>query len=390
MRIPILFYSAADRYNLGDVLYPIITQKALQKLDPNLTVKNYALTASHQRKIGALNTFNYRSLKRYLNKNDKKIIFVIGGDGINCSKEELYSHGSFWDNFFSKITASHPYILRVFQKIYWKYRDKVRKHVPAYPFHFKRNASTLVIYNSVGGSRHFTKAKAQEFEECIDFCNVRTHHDYDLFKSNPHFDYAPDIITLISELYPNPQSHRLNSIPNKFIFFQVSNKIFVEQKKEIISALEIIYKNEKIPFVLCPIGLAYKHDDLIALKEISKSISAEHILISKPHILDTITLLSKATLYIGTSLHGSIISMSYGKPYIGVRSIEKVTCYLDTWSIEELKGVNDYQNLPQYVHSILQDSNLPGKILVQKNNLMKLSYQNLKKILSIIKRFENA
>lgn len=390
MKAPILLFSAADRYNLGDILYPIVYHKLFLRYCPDQTFSNFALKKTDLSKIGALRTFGYKTLKKQLRKKNKKIIFIAGGDCLSCSRNELFSHSSFGDHCFSKITSNHPYILRAIQKLYWIVRDKIRTYVPPYPFHFQKNNSTLVIYNSVSGSKHFSIEQKEAFESNVDYCKVRTSSDNVFFSSSQNFGIVPDTITLLSEFYPNPQSHQNFNIPPKFIFFQISNRAFIQHKKNIINALNQIYSQEHIPFILCPIGLAYEHDDFIALKSLSIETSAETILVNKPHIFDTICLLSHATLYIGTSLHGSIISMSYERPYIAMRFIDKVASYMDTWSINELKGCCNYEDLPKQVHSILHNNKLASKLAQQKKELSSIVHSTFQEISNLIQKFEHS
>mgnify|MGYP002682910152 CR=1 FL=1 len=73
----------------------------------------YALTKSDLSIYGAKKTFGYKKLLKDLNNETSKVLFIAGGDGLCCHKEILFSHGSFFDHFFSKIVISSPYFLRI-------------------------------------------------------------------------------------------------------------------------------------------------------------------------------------------------------------------------------------------------------------------------------------
>lgn len=384
MPINFFIYSASDRYNLGDLLYPIVSQYFLNEKENKFSY--YALTKSDLSIYGAKKTFGYKKLLKDLNNETSKVLFIAGGDGLCCHKEALFSHGSFFDHFFSKIVISSPYFLRIIQKIYWIMRDFFRRSTPPYPFIFQKKNNLILIYNSVSGSRNFSKIDAYKFQENVNFCSVRSKKDFEVFEDFSKITLSPDSITLLSKIYPTPTFHNHLSIPKKFIFFQVSLHVFKEKSNEIIDSINSIYLETRIPFVLCPIGLAYEHEDDIALTEISKKINAEHYLIRKPHIMDIITLLSRSELYIGTSLHGTIISMSFARPYIGIRLVTKVADYLDTWSIKELNGCDQYPDLINKVKAIRCDKTIYQKLEEQKKRLSDLAEKNFFKINDIIKK----
>lgn len=371
----ILVYSASDRYNFGDMLYPLVLEELLKRKFNSHEIKFFALTTSDLSKDGAIPTQNYKSLQRELEKNTKKIVFVAGGDGLSCQKNDLFTHSNPIDYFFSKITPDSNIIFRIGQKIFWLIRERKRKSIPNFPFHFKKNKNTIIIYNSVGGSRFFNKNQAINFLHNIDFCSVRSLSDYNIFASSPITSLAPDFITLLPLLFSQPFPHP--TIPfSKYIFFQISKNAYLQNQSEVIKAIDLIYEKTNIPFILCPIGLAYEHEDFTALKAISSKITATYYLLKRPHIKDTIHLLANASLYIGTSLHGVIVSMSYETPYIGMRFIEKVAAYLDTWSIKELNGCLNYSFLPNVVDRVLNDSSLSAKLKEQSKILENKTFEN--------------
>lgn len=375
MKPLILVYSASDRYNFGDMLYPLVLEGLLKRKFNSLEIKFFALTKSDLSKDGAIPTQNYKTLQRELEKNTKKIVFVAGGDGLSCLKNDLFAHSNPIDHFFSKITQDSNMIFKISQKIFWQIRESKRKSIPNFPFHFKKDKNTIIVYNSVGGSRFFSKNQAINFLHNIDFCSVRSLSDYNIFASSPITSLAPDFITLLPLLFSQPFPHF--TIPfNKYIFFQISKNAYLQNQSEVIKAIDLIYEKTNIPFILCPIGLAYEHEDFTALKAISSKTTATHYLLKRPHIKDTIHLLANASLYIGTSLHGVVVSMSYETPYIGMRFIEKVAAYLDTWSIKELEGCSNYSFLPNVVDKVLNDSSLSAKLKEQNKVLASKTFEN--------------
>lgn len=70
--------------------------------------------------------------------------------------------------------------------------------------------------------------------------------------------------------------------------------------------------------VLCPFSNLPMHSNNRPLNEIYQYSKGDSIYIDIPSV-DEITLLIKNAMYfIGSSLHGVIVSMSYSTPYIGI------------------------------------------------------------------------
>ena len=106
----------------------------------------------------------------------------------------------------------------------------------------------------------------------------------------------------------------------------------VNNDEQYANMLSNIHKETGLNIILCPIGTALGHSDQDALIKIKKHLGSEssYQLINNPSIWDIMWLIKHSSLYIGTSLHGTITAMSYGRPF-AVHGPNKLKTYLDTW-----------------------------------------------------------
>lgn len=106
--------------------------------------------------------------------------------------------------------------------------------------------------------------------------------------------------------------------------------------------LKDVSLNHKLTVCLCPVGFALGHDDHEILEEVYRALLKEGIDVyfsSKLTIWDIMYLIGESRLFIGTSLHGVITSMSYKTPYIGIL-VEKTIRYINTWGINDNNAIS--------------------------------------------------
>ena len=152
-----------------------------------------------------------------------------------------------------------------------------------------------------------------------------------------------------------------------YIFFQIRYSIWQRNKNEVIAQLRLLSVKYKI--CLCPIGTALGHSDDFAISEITHMISSQNIFkIEDPTIWDIMWLIKHSKLYIGTSLHGIITSMSYNVPYISHSQL-KIKSYLDTWGDQSRQHFCDVTDIYKIADDLLS---VPYSYDVQKQKKMVL------------------
>src|SRR5690606_38008118 len=82
--------SASDRYNYGDLLFPIVTQKALSKFG-EFEFEDVACIKSNMIKFGGLRTKSYKFLIKEAKLVDyDKTLIIAGGEVLMASWIPLY------------------------------------------------------------------------------------------------------------------------------------------------------------------------------------------------------------------------------------------------------------------------------------------------------------
>lgn len=370
----IAVFGPHDRMNYGDFLFPIMLDYALSKiLKKDVCLKKYSLVNADFSSLGAFKSNNFRKLTLDIEKNEIDTVIVAGGECLSARWNNLYSYiNPLYDKFF---------------KINYLKNNRVFRNIPKFllggktefPFVINNNNysnNIKIFYNSVGGGVGLNNNTLKILDNC-DIIGVRDRLSFDYIKTD--FDSSnkylvPDSAIIISDVFNKKEFKRL--IKEDYIFFQLSNFKHQNKIKEIIDQLNEILKTG-ITVVLCPIGTAKGHEDHIILKYIYDKLNNKNVIFinKQPIINEIINLIIFSKIYIGTSLHGVITSMSYGIPYIALNPKQiKLTSFINTWSINELNFVSELDGFIYYYNKIIKQD-LNEKIL-HKTNELKVEYYN--------------
>lgn len=366
MKKNIYILSASDRYNYGDLLFPIIAIKELEKLG-DYTFHNVSTTKSNLTKYGALKTYPYSLLYKHRNNKEKGVILVAGGEVLGANWSRLYS-----------------FINPVLFNIYQHFKNKIRLEritrlllgkrenpIPFVPSDSRILDNFDIIFHSVGGagvSRNpFKQLISKTFSHSIYF-TVREH----ITKKDveEHFNckvkLTPDSAILMSEHY----SFTTN-IAEKYIAFQIGHFKTGNQLEKIDKELEKLSKATKLPVWFVPIGNCPGHDDIIPLSWLKEKAKYPCKIINPKNINTIMEAIAQAEIFIGTSLHGIITAMSFSTPYLGINpQVTKLKGYLEAWAPEEFATICDFKNI---CSEAIDKLNQPKELLIE-------SYTNQKRI----------
>ncbi len=380
---------AFDRYNYGDLLFPIILERFLhEKFGNNTKINVYGLIDSNLSNIGALETKSY-------DKMPKSGIFIIGGgDVIGSNILDLYIH--------LQKNTTYALIFKILKKIIPKKHlyKKVMKKLNVYnkyPWVLNNEKNRTIIYNSVGSGplaklNNYDKNEIKKLLNTSDYISVRD----DFSKKNLELEKVktyPDSAILMSKYFSTEElikksSEEINSFINKnkkYICFQV-NKEFLKMNslEEVTKQLSyIISRGYKI--VLLPIGFAAGHEDCISLNKIYKKMNSKDVVyFSNINIFEIMHLISKSYCFIGTSLHGNLTAMSFAVRHIGLRrKYSKLDNNLDTWEKNEIERCCNIEELGTRFDML--ENITKTSIKNNSNKLINLAEDNFKNIYDIIK-----
>ncbi|WP_375058512.1 polysaccharide pyruvyl transferase family protein [Zobellella sp. DQSA1] len=371
-----------DRYNYGDLLFSLIIKNKLDSIGADS--EYYGLIHSDLSRYGAVKTLPISSF--YKNTVDGDKVIIAGGESLCTSWADLYSYvNGFFDfiygNRFSKYLDRRVGIFSYAARLLCRGRSK-------YPFAFSSEeiSSTVSIrFNAVGGAAlaRWSDNKRKKFVDNIsksEVIGVRDHVTYTSIKSSfseLNVELVPDSAILMDQVFHHELEHRDVSrqynLPPEYIFFQVGNEKYTD--------LDVIYAELKklseltgCMILLCAIGHALGHEDVKPLSYLYERAKKEsrddfYLISDTLNVFELMSVIKNSSLYIGTSLHGVITSMSFGVPHVALnKSIEKVAVYLKDWGVE---GLNKQCNEDEISSHALDAISVSKKHILETVSLQK-------------------
>ena len=399
---------AFDRYNYGDLLFPIIIEEYIKKYNCELIKKYeleyYALVHSDLSKVGGKKT---KALSDLYNKNVEKgsYLIVSGGDVLaaRIGNMDIDLCKSFKEMIYKKT-------LRKLQGIenFEKKSKRLFDIDSSFPWVVDErvfNGNLKVIYNAVGGSTiDKLPPKDQSFimgaMKNSSYISVRDNKSKENIVNNQFLegkkinrgDVAPDSATIMSEIFTleylegkiSDSTKEFIKENKEYIVIQSNNASLKNGKdKELVEALNSIGARLKYKILLLPIGFAANHDDNIALEKVGKQLKVDYTHIKEHNIYDIMYLIGKGKFFAGTSLHGNITAMSYGVPHIGLnKEIKKLDMYLKTWDLKEQNGCISFNELNHKIDDLLKIDK--ESLLRKREELIEEVKENFKRILALI------
>lgn len=320
----ILIIGAFDRYNYGDLLFPLIIEKQLETLGKEYRFRFFGLVKSDLSQVGGKPTKDLAAFYEACNANDgQNHVIIAGGEALGVT----------WHSLFAALNPTY-------QKIH-RYRHRLSRYIDlnAMAKRFLKGKTVLplvftkddlgkvrsVILNSLGGSgidrsvfeRYpFMQEKLQQ----VDYLAVRDGQTVKNLQANQvDARLFPDSAVLMSAFYPvadlearvtPPVRDYVKAHRGKYLFFQINRKNTMGKEAVIAGQLEQVFRQSETELCLCPIGKALDHDDHLALAEVRRRMDCPHVYFDAENIWDIMYLIANAKCYAGTSLHGAITAMS--------------------------------------------------------------------------------
>lgn len=292
-----------DVENFGDLLFPFVLEKKMgneYKID--LFSPNGGKLCFTNKKVYPISTFESKC-----RKNDYDAVIIGGGDVIRTDKE-IFITSEFYQ--MSVIPSLQLWL---------------------FPIIIAKKYNIPVIFNSVGVPNDF---KFEEFSlikqilNKVDYLVVRDSEAKKALESIGlnNIKIVPDSVIAISDVISENELDvvyrnliKTKRIPqiDDYIVFQ-HNSRFISDKTyydKLISCIRYVSDKQKI--LLMPIG--YIHDDDKVLKQIYNEKIKNVSIVNLKHKLtplEMIAILNHSRGYIGTSMHGAVVSYSYNKPIL--------------------------------------------------------------------------
>lgn len=375
---------AIDRYNYGDVLFPIIVEEALKSRISDLSFEYFGYKESDLSKYNAKTTKNIKKLSEF----NPDVIVIVGGQVLAAPWSATYLH--LLDNY----CLAHLYE-RARQVLgnrivnhFSKYKLKASQKMP-WIFEKANYPDSKIIYNTVGGGEYKNSFRGMEeyYKKALndsDFISVRNIETKKNLESLGvrNVEEFPDSAFLMSNLYPLDYLQMVlerNSllIENDYIVFQIAEEYSKGNIEEIVKQLSRVLESTNLSIVLLSIGQVALHEDSVPLKSISeimidKGYIDRIIFLEEKSVFEIMGIIANSCLFIGTSLHGNVTALSYGKPSVGLdKRVIKLTELLKSNSVEEQVYAADYEN----IYSSIVES-----LAIDPVKLKNKSIQNIDKV----------
>lgn len=340
-----------DRFNYGDLLFPHVLTYYLKK---NFDDVVYVSTSkSNLSDKGGIPTEPYSVLFNVDSAWENHLI-VAGGESL-CVR---------WSTILAYIDKK----VDLLDRVAWK----LKKYIGPVAFDIKNTLVDVfyhtktrfvfsvgknelpqfesIVYNALGGSgllnsNVLQSKKTHDILSSVDFISVRDEDtSLALERANIKHRICPDSAILMSDVFPEEKLlggltvSKSKFQDKRYIFFQGNLHIWKNKYEIAAHQLEELHKKTQAIICLCPIGTALGHCDDIALSKIAKYITDKDafILVETPNIFDIMWLIKHSCMYVGTSLHGIITSMSFNVPYVGYGGRKQIA-YIEKWSNHKMK-----------------------------------------------------
>lgn len=333
MKKNILTIGAYERDNFGDFLFFIVLKNALLEKDCNITAGSI-IEADMNESIGEY-VYPYHFL---LNNYKWDAIWVVGGEIGNVDVDVALSM-SFDDNIASLYFNSETQIKKIIANYFFCGVGKQLAYLPSLEL-YEENRNSFYIVNSVGGfeglkNEQLSKKTLNELKK-VNHLTVRNSLTYDFLKENNiSCSLIPDVVHALPYFYNKKDW----AMKGSYILFQINESLLNIYTKEKISFVinEIVKKyNCRVCFFSA--GTARHHDSIKKYVEIKEYIWSNYNedrieIIKERDPLVLVDWISNSKLWIGSSLHGRILSIAYEIPRISLE-VEKVSNYCKLWDDE--------------------------------------------------------
>ena len=364
-----ILLGAFDRFNYGDLLFPMVVGNALAAHSPRTITAVHALIGSDFRRYGAMATRSLKALYQPGALAPGTVIIFAGGGTIGVDWSAMYA------NLLGRTgNAALYYLQRLIGESAVNALSR-RSFGGRAPFPWVAGPGDFpvpvkVAYNAVGGSE-FARLPPRVQEQTLNrlgqaaYLSVRDAETKRLFaplERRLSVVLAPDSAILMSEQYPIPwletrasSALRVLLDAGPYLCFQSNQRYARKHLDAIVAALEAIHAQYRLPVVLLPIGRYVGLDDQVALRTIQGKLrSRARVVSAEASLFEIMLTIAKATLFIGTSLHGAITAQSFAVPHLGLSDRPcKVDFYLETWDLPGQSRCPPLAEVPPRVGEVL-------------------------------------
>jgi hypothetical protein len=315
----ILFLSASDRWNLGDLLFPVIARHKLAEHEvrfENVGLRDFS--------VGDGFCLDCRSIRNVPTDLDEHTIVIVGGgEVLGADFDVLYSF------IYPSYAKAYPFFLKL-DHLTFDHSRRLRNWLIA-KFLGERTVTTHPYLASGRGWVRFMLPVGGRLPRKISsISNIATWRarelgtKMELEKVVGPVKLAPDPVSIVKQVHPG------RKLRKGHIAIQLSRQNLSQEMSQIAEELRIL---KELGYKMVPVlmGKCPRHFDQDTLGELCRLVDFMEM---GPDLgaRETLDVLSSCEAYVGTSLHGAIISFAYGGVVFGLsEGVPKLRSYIETW-----------------------------------------------------------
>lgn len=295
--------------NYGDLMFPVIFKKAMEKRGLDFNLFLFSPERSCPKALDE-NTYVYSiSEIDKLHSEHHFDTIVVGGGALVHYNKIVVKFPDSTEHTKYDITESWLYPI----EFAMRNGIKLLFNLPQVPFPFDE-VFKEITQSAFNGCDYISFRDDISKQYLIDAYN----------NSNfPNIEVFPDSVCCMADLIDKSELAKIRStvlpVDDNYAVLQFNPQKPQEDDQYLIQIVNTL-KSQNLKVVLLPIG--YTHNDDFVLDQFNKNHNLNCELISKKlNIMETAAVLSGCEIYIGSSFHGAITAIAYGKKAISYNYI---------------------------------------------------------------------
>lgn len=348
---------AFDRFNYGDILFAHIARHLIAEAHPRARIAFRGLRAADLTPEGGV------AVERLRRSREPRVLFVAGGEVLSARWHQMAEHlMSLWQA---------QQFRRLRHRVGPGWADRLAAGLldggmpRRLPWLFPSAPGAAVVYNAVGGC-HLDKLPealqgwARTALAQAAWVSVRDSATRDLLAmaGGPAPRLSPDSAVIMRELIAGRDlEHRRARLMARiglpgpgYVAVQVALPWLTGTEEALAAAFGRLHARTGLPLVAFAIGRAAGHEDQVAARRLAARLGPVAWFRRAPEdldILDIMALIAGAACYAGTSLHGYITALAFGRPRLGLHpGVRKLALFHDDWDLATLPGAVAPAELP--------------------------------------------
>ena len=334
----LLFLSASERWNLGDLLFPIVFKHYTDSAERAFV--NVGLTSYSPQDE---DTVPVDGIDGHLDPTGVSLVIgggeVLGGNLPSLSlflhQEQKLKKDFRWSlGLLERLTQSELLHHRIRSFLLHIARSIVAKGLqPRFglppdvvlPFYVAVLPTARRFYLPVGGQfptqHHPIIQKSLRNTVVMAGRDRRTCNSFPIHKTAK---LAPDPVSTIGRVFPAPEG-KIRQVVVQFSMHKLA--IGLDRLQHLLqNFLDRGYKVVGLAIGRCP-----GHHDISSIEELAKRLPDMNVSFNSS-VREAVKILAESEVYIGTSLHGAILSHAYGNAVLAMdEKVPKLQDYLNTW-----------------------------------------------------------